>query len=85
MVKNRYRQTGKRYESGRDITTKSWFGSHAEMVVSGEDEDTPVVKLKENEVMCKDDKGYYVTYRNRLDNGMADPSRYSSEKRIVKD
>ena len=85
MVKYKYRQKDKRYDSGRDVTTKSWFGSHAEMVVSGEDEGTPVIKLKKNEVVCKDDKGYYITLKARLDNGMADPNRYSSERRIVKD
>ena len=78
----KYRPKAKGYESGREITTKSWFGSHTEMVVSGEDEGTPVIKLKKNEVVCKDDKGYYITYRSRLDNGMADPNRYSSKKRI---
>ena len=77
-----YRQTKKQYETGKSITTKSWFGSHAEMVVdpsvfaSG----GAAVNLKDNEVFCQDDKGYYITEQRRLDNGMADPNRYSARR-----
>jgi len=34
----------------------------------------------ECEVVCKDDRGYYITYKNRLDNGLADPKRYSNKR-----
>jgi hypothetical protein len=63
MAKNRRRHT-----TGNIITTKSWFGSHAEMVVE---------ELEDGKVVCKDDKGTYITEKNRLDNGLADPKRYS--------
>jgi len=78
----KHRSYKKSYESGKDVTTKSWFGSHTEMVVSEGEEGTPVVELNKGEVICKDDKGYYVTYEKRLDSGLADPNRYESSKRL---
>ena len=76
MAKNR---SGKRHVTGNIITTPSWFGSHTSMVVdhaeaqaSGYDANLP-----EGQVLCKDDRGYYITLKNRLDNGLADPKRYS--------
>ena len=69
----------KRHQTGKKITTPSWFGSHTSMVVDhtqiqigGHD-----VKLSEAEVLCQDDSGYYITKKERLDNGQADPNRYS--------
>jgi hypothetical protein len=32
--------------------------------------------------VCKDDKGYYITKRSHLDNGLADPNRYSDLREI---
>ena len=61
----------KRRETGNIITTKSWFGSHAEMIVE---------EINEKEVMCEDQNGRYKTSRDRLDNGLADPNRYSNRK-----
>jgi len=92
----KYRPKSKGHESGREITTKSWFGSHADMVVGLEElqsrgldkENTVFARyrdIEDYETVCKDDRGYYITLKARLDNGMADPNRYSSEKRIVKD
>ena len=96
----KYRTSGKGYESGKTITTKSWFGSHTSMVVdpsgvSEEDKEEftewilksafkmtqPDIEKRwadSERVVCKDDKGYYMTYKSRLDNGLADPNRYSS-------
>ena len=51
----------------------SRFGTHKSMVVR-EDGDT---------VVCADEHGEYVTPKNRVDNGLADPSRYA-ESRIQK-
>ena len=62
----------KKHETGASITTKSWFGSHAEMVVE---------ELDNGKVICEDNRGRYITYRNRLDNGLADQNR-ASLKRI---
>ena len=64
----KYRQAQKGHEAGKQITTKSWFGSHAEMVVED---------LEDGTVVCEDEKGSYTTYKNRLDNGLADPARYN--------
>jgi hypothetical protein len=47
------------------ITTPSFYGSHKSMVVED---------LGET-VVCKDDRGTYITLKDRLDNGLADPSR----------
>ncbi len=68
-----------KHDKSTVITTPSFYGSHASMVVSPEDFD---VELKENEVICKDDTHYYITYKNRLDNGSADPRRYSSNQNL---
>ena len=67
----KYRPQSKGHESGREITTKSWFGSHADMVVE---------ELEDGKVACKDDRGTYTTYKTRLDNGLADPNRYSNKR-----
>ena len=62
---------GRKHVPGTSITTKSWFGSHAEMVVE---------EINEKEVMCEDQNGRYKTLKSRLDNGLADPSRYGNRK-----
>lgn len=50
------------------IETPSWFGSHKSMVVK---------ELDDGMVVCKDQKGEYTTFANRLDNGLADSKRFS--------
>ena len=62
---------GRKHVTGTSIPTKSWFGSHAEMVVE---------EINEKEVMCEDQNGRYKTLKSRLDNGLADPSRYGNRK-----
>ena len=60
----------------RIIETPSAFGSHSSMIVDIDD----LAKnhnVPKDKVVCKDEKGYYVTYKNRIDNGMADPCRYA--------
>ena len=64
-----------RHVTGSDITTKSWFGSHSDMIVE---------ELDEGRVVCEDDRGKYITYANRIDNGLADPRR-SAEDRMMED
>ena len=51
----------------------SRFGTHASMVVSEAD----------GMVVCEDEFGQYTTLKNRVDNGCADPNRYT-ERRISK-
>ena len=78
----KYRVASKGYETGKQITTKSWFGSHADMVVELEElkANKFLHHLHHSEVVCKDDKGYYITEKNRLDNGLADPNRYNAHR-----
>jgi hypothetical protein len=62
----------KPHDNSVSITTPSRFGSHKSMVIDPGDR-----QLKENEVLCKDDTHVYITTVDRLDNGLADPKRYS--------
>jgi hypothetical protein len=41
------------------------------------------ITLSDNEVLCQDDSGYYVTEKNRIDSGLADPNRYANENKRV--
>ena len=52
----------------------SQYGSHASMI---DEEETEKLSDK-TKVACRAEKGLYITERNRLDNGLADPNRYSS-------
>jgi hypothetical protein len=61
----------KRRETGNSVTTKSWFGSHAEMVIE---------ELDDEKVICEDDRGRYITFKSRLDNGLADPRRNAEDR-----
>lgn len=69
----KYKNT-KRYVTGVTITTPSQFGSHSSMVSDAEYE------LNENEVVCEDERGIYITERSRLDTGLADPNRYNNRR-----
>jgi hypothetical protein len=51
-------RSGKRHSTGTTITTKSWFGSHEEMVVED---------LGDGKVICEDSRGRYITDKDRLD------------------
>jgi hypothetical protein len=37
-------------------------------------------ELQEDEVFLNDENGLYATKKERVDNGMADPNRYSSDR-----
>ena len=63
-----------RHVTGNTITTKSWFGSHAEMIVE---------ELDDGLVVCEDDKGNYITNHKMIDSGLADPNRYELNRKIV--
>lgn len=67
----------KRHDAGSIIRGPSPFGSHSEMVV---DHSSLGLTLDDNQVLCKDGDRYYTTTRDRLDNGLADPRRYSGKK-----
>lgn len=57
-----------RHETAKKVTTKSIFGSHKSMLIK---------ELENDMVLLKDDIGEYITFKNRLDNGLADPLRWS--------
>ena len=50
------------------VTTPTVYGSHRSMVVK---------ELDNGKVVCKDYLGEYTTLTSKLDNGLADPSRWS--------
>ena len=52
------------------------YGSHLSMV----DEEKTGELNKENKVVIEDEHGYYITDESRLDNGLADPKRYNSNR-----
>lgn len=66
----------KAHESARtrQLAFPSWYGSHASMV----DEEATAKLGEEGKVVCVGENGPYVTFRSRLDNGLADPNRYCS-------
>ena len=78
MAKNNLK---KKHETGKSLSTKSFFGSHASMVVDHENLTMPVY---DGEVVCQDESpGFYKTKRSMLDSGLADPNRYSGKRYIV--
>ena len=52
----------------------SVYGSHKVMI----DEEKTKELGCEGKVVCKDERGFYATDRNRLDEGLADPNRFAS-------
>ena len=51
------KSTGRKHVTGTSVTTKSWFGSHAEMIVEDRGDGT---------VVCEDDKGKSPRSASRL-------------------
>ena len=68
------RSTGRKHVTGTSVTTKSWFGSHAEMIVE---------ELSDGLVVCEDDKGKYITNHKMIDSGIADPNRFELNRKVV--
>ena len=62
-----------RHVTGNTITTKSWFGSHAEMIVE---------ELSDGLVVCEDDKGKYITNHKMIDSGLADKNRFELNRKV---
>lgn len=60
----------------RTITTPSPYGSHSSMVVDIGSE-ARGHNVPHDKVICKDERGYYVTYKKSIDNGLSDPCRYA--------
>jgi hypothetical protein len=68
----------RQHDSGTNITTKTQFGSDSSMLVDLTQYKD--ISIKEDDVVCKDDRGFYITKRNRIDSGLADPNRYNNTK-----
>jgi len=66
----------KEKDSVRNIDTPSPYGTHSSMVVDI-DSEAKGHNIPKDKVICKDENGYYITFKNRIDNGMADPCRYA--------
>jgi hypothetical protein len=72
------------HQTGTIITTKTHFGSTGDMLIDHYKykyiKDNGPVILNDNmgAVVCKDDKGFYMTFKNHIDSGLADPNRYSN-------
>jgi hypothetical protein len=66
----------KERENVRIITTPSAYGSHSSMVVDI-DKEAKNHNVPKDKIICQDEKGYYITYKSRIDNGLADPCRYA--------
>lgn len=71
----------RQHESGSIVTTKTHYGSDSSMVVDLSQ--YKPISINTDEVVCKDDRGFYITKKNRINSGLADPSRHSDEKARV--
>lgn len=84
MAKRRYIPKPITRGKKEELKYPSTFGSHQVMV----DEELSEKINDEKMVVCKDDHGSYVTFKNRLNNGMSDNYRNTSEefrkKQLVK-
>lgn len=73
------------HQTGTIVTTKTHFGSTSDMIVDHTKykyvkDNSPVVLCdKMGGVLCKDDKGFYITFKNYIDTNLADPNRYAAE------
>lgn len=74
-------KTGKKHETGRTITTKSPYGTHNDMIVSLDEKLSKFLETCQELVVAQDDVGPYLTYKNRVDNGLADPCRFDAATR----
>lgn len=76
---NKKTTSKKTFDTSNVITTPSPFGSHSAMLV---DKSLFKVDFKDNELVCRDDIGYYITTKDRIDSNLADPHRYNNRKEV---
>lgn len=69
-----------KHDTGNKITTKTPYGTTSDMVVTDESI-LSLVEVRDDFVLVKDDSGYYMTEKNRVDSGLADPYRHSNSLR----
>ena len=43
-----------------------------------------VEEVDDDKVICEDDRGRYITFKSRLDNGLADPRRSANDRMNIK-
>lgn len=70
--------------TGSAVTTKTHFGSTSDMVIDHTSmafENNPTIL--DNQVVCKDDNGFYITFKHMIDSGLADPNRYANPKNRI--
>ncbi len=58
-------------KKAEEYSTPSSFGSHLSMKEEGAD-------APDGQIVLRDELGLYTTLINRLDDGLADPKRYSN-------
>jgi len=58
----------------------SKYGSHLSMIDEGKTAELEALYGDNKRVVLEDEKGQYITYRSRLDSGLADPRRYTSRR-----
>lgn len=68
----------RQHESGTIVTTKTPYGSDCSMIVDMSK--YKPISINADEVVCKDDRGFYITKKNRINSGLADPNRHNSIK-----
>lgn len=71
----------RQHESGTIVTTKTPYGSDSTMIVDMSK--YKPISINADEVVCKDDRGFYITKQNRINSGLADPNRHNSIKSRV--
>jgi hypothetical protein len=72
-----------KHQTGRSVTTKTPYGSTSDMIVESVAEFKDL-QLNDGQVVLQDDDGYYITERNRVDSGRADPNRYANPTKRIK-
>lgn len=83
MAKKLYKAP--KHSTGHVVTTKTHFGTTSDMVVDHSSLliDNKPIEFSDKSVLCKDDAGYYITEKNMVDSGLADPNRHSNVKNRV--
>ena len=74
-------RTGRKHETGRTITGKSPYGTHSDMLVSPDETVAKFLESCGDVVVAQDDSGPYLTYKDRVDSGLADPYRFDTATR----
>ena len=72
----------RKHDSGLTIATKTAYGITSDMVVQDE-EIIAKVNLSVNSVLVQDDMGYFIVDKNRVNDGLACPARYSNNREEV--